>query len=106
MLVTFESKAYANITMFGDIAKKLIKFMGHSGTIPSAIRSADVPAALENLKQAVRVELVAESKRDVDKSKPDSGDDDYVTVDKRAKPLIEMLEAAVERGEDVVWYSE
>jgi hypothetical protein len=106
MLVTFESKAYANITMFGDVAKKLIKYMGHSGTIPSAIKSADIPLALKNLKHAVQTELQVEPIRRSDKNKNNLEDDDYVTVDKRAKPLIEMLEAAITRGEDVVWYSE
>jgi len=47
MLVTFRTSAYANITMFGDIAVTLLKMMGHSGTVPSAIRADDVPAALE-----------------------------------------------------------
>jgi hypothetical protein len=30
MLVTFTTKAYANITMFGDVAVTLLKMMGHS----------------------------------------------------------------------------
>ena len=46
MLVTFHTKAYANITMFGDVAKQLLELLGHSGTIPSAIKAEDVPAAL------------------------------------------------------------
>ena len=42
MLVTFSSPAYADITMFGDVAVRLIKMMGHSGTIPSALLAEDV----------------------------------------------------------------
>ena len=53
MLVTFRTSAYANITMFGDVAVRLLKMMGHSGTVPSAIRADDVPAALERLKAAL-----------------------------------------------------
>ena len=57
MLITFETKAYANITMFGEIAKKLIKAMGHSGTVPGAIQAKDLPKALEQLKAYLRAEM-------------------------------------------------
>jgi Domain of unknown function (DUF1840) len=42
--------------MFGDVAEHLLKMMGHSGTIPSAISAKDVPAVLERLKNAVESE--------------------------------------------------
>jgi hypothetical protein len=44
MLVTFSTKAYADITLFGDIALTLLKMMVHSATITGAILAADVPA--------------------------------------------------------------
>ncbi len=53
MLVTFKSDAYADIMMFGDAALRLLKMMGHSGTVPSAILAEDVPAALDRLKRAI-----------------------------------------------------
>ena len=53
MLVTFSCKAYPNITMFGDVAVRLLKMMGHSGTVPSAILAADIPAAVAKLEAAV-----------------------------------------------------
>ena len=37
MIVTFRSKAHADIMMFGDIAVNLLKLMGHSGTVPGAL---------------------------------------------------------------------
>ena len=49
MLVTFRTKAHANITMFGDVAVTLLKLAGHSGTVPSAILAQDIPAALVKL---------------------------------------------------------
>jgi len=33
MLVTFTTDAYADITMFGDVALTLLKMMGHSKTV-------------------------------------------------------------------------
>jgi len=49
MLVKFTTNAYADITMFGDIALTMLKMMGHSGTVPGAILAADIPAALSRL---------------------------------------------------------
>ena len=101
MLITFETKAYANIIMFGDVAKKLIKSMGHSGTIPGAIQAEDLPKALELLKASVRAEMAIDQDSDQVKDSEDS--ENYVSIDKRAMPLIELLEAAIEQNEDVMW---
>lgn len=102
MLITFRTSAYANITMFGDIAVTLIKMMGHSGTVPSAIRADDVPAALERLKSAIaKVKDVGEAPpkgtRDKDSEEPP------VSLAHRAFPLIELLEAAAKQKCDVMW---
>jgi hypothetical protein len=48
MIVTFRTKAHADIMMFGDIAITLLKLMGHSGTVPSALQAGEVPAAWEH----------------------------------------------------------
>ena len=53
MLVTFTTKAYADITMFGDIALAMLRMMGHSATVPGAILAADVPVALSRLTAAI-----------------------------------------------------
>lgn len=56
MRVTFTTDAYADITMFGDVALALLKMMGHSKTVPGAILAADVPMALNRLKAAINAE--------------------------------------------------
>jgi hypothetical protein len=53
MLVTFTTKANADIAMFGDVAIAMLKMMGRIGTVPSAIRAEDVPEAPGCLKAAV-----------------------------------------------------
>ena len=50
MIGTFRTKEQPDIMMFGDVAIELLKMMGHSGTVPSAIVAKDVPAALACLK--------------------------------------------------------
>ena len=99
MLITFETKAYANITMFGDVAKRLIKYMGHSGTVPSAILAEDVPEALRKLRSRIESEMAIEQADEAETGE----DENYVSIDKRAKPLIELLEAAIEQNADVMW---
>ncbi|GAA0683350.1 DUF1840 domain-containing protein [Marinobacterium maritimum] len=97
MLVTFTTEAYADITMFGDVALTLLKMMGHSATVPGAILAADVPEALQKLTLAVEAE---------DTSPPveeDDENDSPVSLSNRALPLIELLTAASKAGANVMW---
>jgi hypothetical protein len=97
MLVTFTTKAYADITMFGDVAIAMLKMMGHSGTVPGAIRSEDVPAALSRLTAAI----------DAKKSSPPvddkNADEPAVSTAHRAMPLLELLAAAARDEQNVMW---
>ena len=108
MLVTFHTKAYANITMFGDVAKQLLELLGHSGTIPSAIKAEDVPAALARLEAALAQRKAADATDAADVPKDDRGRVDYdaprkVTLSQRAVPLLELLRAAVANKAHVMW---
>lgn len=99
MIVTFKTKPYADITMFGDVAIHLLKLMGHSGTVPSAIVAEDVSAYLQRLEQAV-----SEAKaRDGQDDDSDDEENSHISITKRALPLIELLQAAVSANADVMW---
>jgi hypothetical protein len=105
VLVTFRTKAYANITMFGDVAKQLLELLGHSGTIPSAIKAEDVPAALARLEAALeqrRAEGAADV-QDVERGRDDYDAPRKVTLSQRAVPLLELLRAAAAKKADVMW---
>src|SRR6266581_4720962 len=99
MLVRFESEV-GSVTMFGEVAVKLLKMMGHSGTVPSALLAKDIPAALDRLKSALAItpdESRTSAKADeTDKQPP-------VSLRQRAYPLIELMERAAARGVDIVW---
>lgn len=102
MLVTFRTPAYADITMFGDVALALIEYMGHSPTVPGALAAEDVPGALQRLRQAVETKggqaLPAGSPED------DSGSrEERVSLAHRALPLVKLLEAAAEADTYVMW---
>jgi len=103
MLVTFRSD-WGNITMFGDVAITLLKMSGHSGTVPSALLAADIPAALDRLKQALVT--VSAGEKDVDRPPADADDPDApppIGLALRAHPFIELLSAAARQGCDVMW---
>ena len=53
MIVTFKTKTWANIVMFGDVAVALLRMMGHSGTVPGALRADEVGPAHERLRTAL-----------------------------------------------------
>ena len=102
MLIKFQTKSYATITMFGDVALRLIKLMGHSGTVPSALLAEDVPAALARLKAAVAER--ANEPLDPHGGSSRNGDEGQsVSLSHRALPLIELLTAAAAAREYVTW---
>jgi len=103
MLVRFDSDA-GGFSMFGDIAVKLLKMMGHSGTVPSAILAQDIPAALACLKAAVAAEPEPVTPPEPDTNRPES--EPKVSLRQRAYPLIELLARAEKRGCDVMWRPE
>ena len=102
MLITFTTPVHADITMFGDVAKALIRMMGHSGKVPGALLAEDVPAALERLKSAVESNPDAplNPRRDED---DDEARSQSVSIKHRALPLIELLEAAAREQKNVMW---
>ena len=100
MLVTFTCKAYADITMFGDVALGMLRMMGHSDSVPGAILAEDVPAALDRLKRAIEA---APSSSEVKKAQDDDSDEPPVSLAHRALPLIELLTAAAQQKADVMW---
>jgi hypothetical protein len=97
MLVRFTTKAYADITMFGDIALAMLKMMGHSTTVPGAILAEDVPRALNRLTAAIAEEKALPPKENKGEDEPG------VSMAHRALPLIQLLTAAAEENCNVMW---
>lgn len=102
MLVTFSCPAYADITMFGEVAVRLLNLMGHSGTVPSALLAENVQAALERLEAAVEADKQLSQPKE---SAEGEDDEPAVTLSHRALPLIELLKAAAKAECNVMWDS-
>lgn len=99
MLVTFHSRAYADVTLFGDVAQTLLKMMGHSGTVPGALLATEVPAARARLQAALEAQRAAppvEAAEETEEEPPPP-------LALRALTLLELLEASARAGCDVMW---
>ncbi len=104
MLVTFRTKAFGNIIMFGDVAVKLLEKMGHSGTVPSAIEPEDIPEALQRLRAALEIEASRTEPAESEEAE-EHPEHRLISLKQRAMPLIELFEAAEKAHEPVTWYS-
>jgi hypothetical protein len=99
VLVRFDSKA-GTLTTFGDVAVKLLRMMGQSGSVPGAILARDIPAAVQRLRQALG------QLGDEEAQNASSKDEERVSLRNRAFPLIELLERAARTDADVIWDQE
>ena len=108
MLVTFKTNAYSDITLFGEPAVSLLKMMGQSGNVPGAVLAEDVAAALSSLRAELAASAAAEDQGSSGETEPEAADQDAdtnppIALHKRAGPLVELLEAALAAGENVLW---
>lgn len=101
MLITFKSRAHADVIMFGEVALKLIRMMGRKETVPGTIEAEDIPQALKSLQQGIVAEGAAVKENEADGV--DDEEAEQVSAHSRALPLIELLNAAKEDDVPVIW---
>jgi polyhydroxyalkanoate synthesis regulator phasin len=112
MLITFTSKAAAEVTMYKEHAKRILDLLGKDVN-RGVITAAEAPRAVEVLEKEIaetRLHNASDDvKRDVNAHHSDVGDDaehegmEVVSFATRAYPLLEMLRAARKGGNDVLW---
>ena len=113
MLITFKSKAAADIVMYKEHAQRILDLL-EKDINRGIITHADTQKAISAIEAAIqdsRAHSVSDFvKHDVN-SHPQpntAGDHDHERVEQvsfasRAFPLLQMLKAANEQGNDVVW---
>ncbi|TFW10419.1 DUF1840 domain-containing protein [Oxalobacteraceae bacterium OM1] len=112
MLVTFKSKAAAEVLMYEEHAKRILDLLGkdvHRGVLTAE----EMPNAVAKLEAEVgesrRHSAAEEVKRDVLAHHGEAGDDnehepaEYVSFATRAYPLLEMMRAAQHDRTDILW---
>ena len=112
MLVTFKSKAAAEVLMYEEHAKRLLDLL-QKDVRRGVITSAEAANAIRKLEAEIAESKIhptsEEMKRDVVAHHGEMGDDndheaaDFVSFSTRAYPLLEMLRAALKGGHDVMW---
>ncbi|MCP4334246.1 MAG: DUF1840 domain-containing protein [Gammaproteobacteria bacterium] len=98
MLITFKSRAYANITMFGDVGLKMLEMMAFGSSVPGAISAEDVTQALDNLEQGL-----SKVTHHPQSAGAEAEDQPSTNLHTRALPLLELLHAAIEDESAVRW---
>ncbi len=112
MLVTFKSKAAAEVIMYQEHAKRILDLL-HKDVKQGVITVAETAGAVATLEAEIaqsRMHSAAEDVRhDVEAHHGDFGDDkeheasQLVSFATRAYPLLEMLRAAQKDGQVVAW---
>ena len=103
MLIRFSSDVAGHFIMLGDNALPLLRLMGMSGREEGAVSGDDLQQALQTLQAGLQraAELAARPATDSDEE--DDQDIVPVSLQRRALPLLEMLQRAARDDGYVMW---
>lgn len=104
MLVTFKSKAAAEVIMYEEHAKRLLDILGKD-VAQGIIRTEETGEAIARIEAEIKKQAQEEKPEEEDDNKDDEEASRTQTVSfaARAYPLLEMLRAAHAAGQPVVW---
>jgi hypothetical protein len=111
MLITFKSKAYPNVMMYQDHAKRILDLL-HKDSERGVITAEEAPQAVrlleDEIEESRKHQATDEVEQDVKAHHGDIEDVEHepievVTFSTRAFPLLEMLRAARDHRADVLW---
>jgi hypothetical protein len=111
MLITFKSKAYPNVLMYQDHAKRILDLLNKESDrgVVTAEEAERAVALLEHeIDESRKHQATDEMEQDVKAHHGDNEDGEHepieaVTFSTRAYPLLEMLRAARDQKTDVLW---
>jgi hypothetical protein len=112
MLITFKSKASAEIVMYQEHAKRILDMFGKDlqrGVITAAEAGPAIARLEAEIAESRAHQPSEEVRRDIDAHHGEQGDDNdhepaqTVEFHTRAYPFLEMLRAAQQGGHDILW---
>ena len=117
MLYKFKSKATADLIMLEPNGKQILRIIGKEPSSKGILEIAEMPQAIEALRQAVQQEEDTRAQLDAQnlsssadtkdtkdsKGAATSGQERPVSLRQRAAPFIDMLQRAHKANKDVVW---
>jgi hypothetical protein len=111
MLITFKSKAYPNVLMYQEHAKRILDLL-HKDPERGVITAEEATKAVQLLEHEIEESRkhpsTDEVEQDVRAHSGEQEDSDHepietVSFSTRAYPLLEMLRAARDQSADVLW---
>ncbi len=108
MLVTFKSKAAAEVLMYSTHAKPILDLLGKD-VERGVITAEETGGAIERIESEITAHKQAEAAHDAatghhhDDGDAERAKGDFVSFGTRAYPLLEMLRAANREHEFVMW---
>jgi ElaB/YqjD/DUF883 family membrane-anchored ribosome-binding protein len=107
MLYKFKSQAAAEVIMLQPDAETLLKIIGKAPGAQGIVTVAQIPAALNALRQAIAAQKQKLAEKQAGKAPQgdaeDDSDDSGIPLDRRAAPFMHLLERSAAEGKDVVW---
>lgn len=98
MPVIFSTPTSHQVLMLDKDATKILEAMKTSGNIPSALYPEAIPGALAALQDRIQIENTSDN--DNLQAEDQSN---HVSMQRKALPLIELLERAIEKNEKLMW---
>jgi hypothetical protein len=112
MLITFKSKAYPNVLMYQDHAKRILDLLNKDserGVVTAEEAGRAVDLLEHEIEESRKHQATDEVEQDVKAHHGEDSQDaehepvESVTFSTRAYPLLEMLRAARDQNADVLW---
>lgn len=110
MVITFQSRAAADVIMLGDSARQLLKILGKEPDSRQGIVTVEqLPGAIERLERAIEADR--ERARAAERSDPDQDEHEDapkgmaapVSLHQRGWPLLDMLKISLGDKTPVTW---
>lgn len=102
MPVIFSTPTSHRVFMLDKDAAFMLKAMRTSGNIPGALFSEDIPSALSELQARLQLEQQNHEENE-EQNAATNQDNDFVSINTKALPLVELLERAVAQNEKLLW---
>lgn len=104
MLVRFTSQATANLLMFDDVARALLKVVGKAPTQRGVITVAEMTPAMAHLRaMADQEKRLKEGQEALPIPEVGIEPHELIGLSVRAQPFMKMLEQAMREQKEIVW---
>jgi hypothetical protein len=112
MVITFQSRAAADVIMLGEHARQFLKLLGKDPDSTQGIVTVEqLPEAIARLEKAIEADR--DRARAAERADPDKDDDEDapkgmaapVSLHQRGWPLLEMMRTSLAEDKPVTWGS-